>query len=405
MKIQDKAKTIEIHSPKIRLPKHGYTKIELKDPYTCRKQVFESENMLTNAAENYFANAGMFNYFDDLFKASNTDNLVPTMFGGIMLFDDEIPENANNTGIPAANMTANMAYNITNNTNPPELGSYSATESGWQQDGSWVQVYNFTTTQGNGDIASACLTSRALGGIGAGNQSMTRKNVTNEFDYHGIVSSRVYTDRSFFKVNYDSSIGYAICTPDIYNKTLSAGMTIRVFKYLIPLSIINIKERFKLLETYTFTIPNEWKSVSSSYYRYTICDGKIILYGKPYDSGYVWDSTHPLEIMVIDETGIQCHVISTPPVEGLRFGDNDHICVFDGNVYFRKRTESGIDYNTYYKMRLSDGALLKTITTSGMNASNDPWYVLEYHVQPITDKQIIATPSSWISLVTRACVK
>jgi hypothetical protein len=389
MKIQDKAKTVEIHSPKIRLPKHGYTKIELKDPYTCRKQVFESENMLTNAAENYFVNGGLFNNFmnESIFTAGNTDSIVYHMFGGVMLFDDEIPENANNTGIPAANMTANMAVDVTNNTNPPELGSYSATESGWQQDGSWVQVYNFTTTQGNGDIASACLSSRYLAGIGVGNQSGTYKTLFTNHHYNGGGSGRNGMNRSFFKIDYANSIGYAVAPSELYYQNINAGKEFHVYKYRIPLSVIDLKNKWKLLETYTYTIPSGSFNIGSSYYRLTFNDGKVIIAGSTYESQ--WDSSHPLQIHIIDENGITSHRIDTPPVEGQLYHYNDGIYVYNGAYYLMKRTSSGADATTIYKVRLSDNAILKTITATG-NTSNI-WGTMGNGqvAQPISNNQYI----------------
>lgn len=397
MKIQDKAKTVEIHSPKIRLPKHGYTKIELKDPYTCRKQVFESENMLTNAAENYFANMGFFNRLSDsIFTAGNTDSIVYHMFGGVMLFDDEIQENANNTGIPAANMTANMAVDVTNNTNPPELGSYSAAESGWQQDGSWVQVYNFTTTQGNGDIASACLSSRYLAGIGAGNPSGTRKQVFTNHYYHSTNTSYRTGLGFFFKVDYANSLAYAVKASDLYNSDINVGKEIHVYKYRIPLTTIDLKNKWKLLDTYTYTIPSGSFNLNRSYYKINICDGKVILAGSTYNSQ--WDSSNPLQIHIIDENGITSYRFDTPPIEGQQYYYDAGVYVHDGAYYMLKQTASGsagADPNTIYKVRLSDNALLKTITAQG-NLYEHWRCACAYGAiyQPISDEQFIVFSSN-----------
>lgn len=378
--MKDIIKPFDIFVPKIKIPKHGYTKIELKDPYTGHKQTFESENMMTKGVEEFYSNLGLLNTLPSDFLGNK--NVVTTLLGGVMLFDDEIPENANNTSLPTANMTANMAYGLTNNTNPQELGSYSSTESGWQQDGSFVQVYDFTTTQGNGDIASACLTSQRMGGIGAGNGSGTNKEVY-PIGYH--TGSYYYIEttnpngRLFFKIDEENSVGYAVAMSEIGMwSAITGGGTIHVYKYLLPLSTIDVRG-MRLLETYTYTLPSDFTFRDYYYKNRGVFQGKFALFGC--SSNAAWSSSNPLKVLLIDETGIEYHTISTPPVEGLwYYASNNNGYIFNGCIYIARQTSSSnCDPTTVYKIRLSDGALVSTISIAGISYNDwtyNPYWML-----------------------------
>lgn len=89
--------------------------------------------------------------------------------GGIFLFRDSLPSGAKY--MSAGNqMTANGSFEVVNNANPPELGSYNSNESN-QSASAITQVYDWTTSQGNGRVSSVALTSRVGGYIGYGNKS------------------------------------------------------------------------------------------------------------------------------------------------------------------------------------------------------------------------------------------
>ena len=81
-------------------------------------------------------------------------------------------------------MVGNGSYGVSNSGNPSELGSYNSQESS-ESGTEIVQVYDFATSQANGEISCVCLTSRVGGYIGYGNRSG---------QYH---SSRTYNFQSF----------------------------------------------------------------------------------------------------------------------------------------------------------------------------------------------------------------
>lgn len=99
--------------------------------------------------------------------------------GGIFLFRDSLPSGAKY--MSAGNqMTANGSFEVVNNANPPELGSYNSNESN-QSASAITQVYDWTTSQGNGRVSSVALTSRVGGYIGYGNKSETMHPTIKSF--------------------------------------------------------------------------------------------------------------------------------------------------------------------------------------------------------------------------------
>ena len=164
----------------------GRTIFELTDVNTGEVERYEDTNMVTNALQYYLETYGMFTNNilanDDIRKKRLWKNLV----GGLFLFDKNIEENVENTFMPAGvSMIGNGSIDISNSGDVTELGSYNATESGLQDDGSIKFVYDFSTQQANGKIACACLTSASGGYIGMGNASGNYITNSNRPMYYG----------------------------------------------------------------------------------------------------------------------------------------------------------------------------------------------------------------------------
>ena len=165
----------------------GHTEIQLTNVNTGEVKTYHDDNMMTNGLAEFMKNHGMLcgTPFTDAVK----NDLINTLLGGILLFDTALTENASNTRLTdGVKMTANAAQGVTHTGDPSELGSYDANESGWQNAAHTVyrHVFTWTTSQGNGRIASACLTSKPHGYVGEGNS--TRKaqvtdNNLNLFTY------------------------------------------------------------------------------------------------------------------------------------------------------------------------------------------------------------------------------
>lgn len=150
---------------------HGETRIVLRNPISGNiiKDV-KSENTFQGnvIAQSYRRLGSAKSGWLDEYRSAH---LWKRSVGGILLFKNSLP--AGSQYMPAGNsMTANGSYNVSNSGNPSEMGSWNSLESS-ATNGTLKQVYDWSTSQGNGTIASICLTSDVGGYIGYGNASGT----------------------------------------------------------------------------------------------------------------------------------------------------------------------------------------------------------------------------------------
>lgn len=217
---------------------HGHMDIYLTDVKTGKVEEVHEDNMMTNALQEYFRNCGFLNY-----PNVNQDNMVVELLGGVMGFSEEIAENAANIHVPAGNkMIFNGSIGTLNNSAPTELGSYSADESGWQSDGSYVQTYDFSTSQANGTISCVCLTGRNYAYAGEGNTTslVRHSNKVSITDLQGSLTSYSGIDGTIFNISLTDSSCYAFSIEDVEDEgeTVKKGF---VRKWRLPISKINIK--------------------------------------------------------------------------------------------------------------------------------------------------------------------
>lgn len=161
------------------IPFQGKVKLELMDSNKNIIQKIEGHNMPTKALEYFYKQGGLTNP-DAFGTAAIRDNALFYLLGGIMCLDAAITEDNNIVRIPAGvGMVANGARGVLNSGDPTELGSWNESESGWAQDGSFKMVYDWTTSQGNGNIASVCLSSYYGGYEGIGNRTSKARKAGN----------------------------------------------------------------------------------------------------------------------------------------------------------------------------------------------------------------------------------
>ena len=135
----------------------GHTTIELTDVNSGKKEVVESDNMFTNAVSEIFQPV-----FGHMTLWSELSGYIPAyenILGGLLLFDGEIPEDADNYFLPAGILPVGFAsYNSVNTGTGTMQGSYNSVESQFDEvNKTMTFVYDFNTAQCNGTIASVCL--------------------------------------------------------------------------------------------------------------------------------------------------------------------------------------------------------------------------------------------------------
>ena len=165
----------------------GHTKIELTNVKTGQKKVIEDTNMITNGMSNFL----MANPYNPvaLYPSSRPFTTeVPKSYqlcGGLLLFNKPIEEDPDMIFPPAGNkMIGNACAGISSGSAIPEFGYFDANNSTLEYDGDTTTqkfVFDFSTSQGNGEISSVCLASMLAGYMGFGNHSGQRmaENIGN----------------------------------------------------------------------------------------------------------------------------------------------------------------------------------------------------------------------------------
>ena len=89
-------------------------------------------------------------------------NYYLSSLGGILMFDERLPEDVNQLYPPnSATTIACASYYVTNDTTNPVMGDYNITESAYTPSERKMKfIYDFKTSQGNGTISSVALTHR-----------------------------------------------------------------------------------------------------------------------------------------------------------------------------------------------------------------------------------------------------
>ena len=136
----------------------GTMKIELTDVNTGQTETVLEHNMVTNALANIFKPLGLAKD-----PAKMYESFAPyyqKLLGGILLFDSNIEESADNLYPPAsAKLVGCAVYGQQNNTTGKERGSFNQTESELNLTDRYMKyVYDFQTSQANGTISCVCLT-------------------------------------------------------------------------------------------------------------------------------------------------------------------------------------------------------------------------------------------------------
>lgn len=147
----------------------GKTEIILTDVNTGEEKHYEDNNTVTNALNyilkqyGYITDPRMF--YRDGTSMNYSGGMRPfykTLLGGLLLFDRYIDPNGGETIFAPSdtNLVGCGAYGLSGGTSNVVRGTYNSTESEYSSSTKTMKyVYDFSTSQANGTIASVCLTS------------------------------------------------------------------------------------------------------------------------------------------------------------------------------------------------------------------------------------------------------
>ena len=267
----------------------GRTIIELTDVRTGKIQRFEDDNafMDTNI-EQKFRNFGIFQ--TSVLNNFQSTPLWQKLCGGLLLLDSVVADGANFVA-PGQKMTGRGYYGSSNNGSPVNLGSWNATESAVSSNAVQM-VYDFTTSQGNGDIKAVCLTSDYCGRIGIGNQ---------DDDYN--VSLRVSpNDWQGYNTNYAPTgigNGFAFDGDFVYCNPVLSGTSLTIDKRIAnakKVDLIHTLEGAYVFDTISVTLPSTMTHTNNLTLR-QVSATKLMLIG------YTTETTDAFSVAVVDISG------------------------------------------------------------------------------------------------------
>lgn len=385
---------------------HGHTCIELKDARTGKRERIESDNtfMATTLAKQ-MRSLGAANNFPYANETWRNSNMIVNFCGGIFLFKNAIADDSEY--MAAGNkMTANGSYNITNGGNPPELGSWNSIESNIDGNRSAVLVWDWNTSQGNGEISSICLTSDTGGYIGYGNPSG-------------------YSASSGYNLNRNQNALGPLCKTAWKNHRYSFGMsdykTLVVKKYKYAIDKASIFDN-KLIDTLTFDLESYGFTFPRNRYSIKLVDnGKVQIMPDANDvpNGgtiklYIFDPADDsltLKTMV-NTTGTRLHDYYNTEAPFVYFKDDDlmfckehdtgtlYICDGSNGAVLKTFNVGSDDYHAYSKF--SDDLFYRFTMSHFLDLVNDTWYPTnaradQINVGVIADEDMLLAGVSWDS--------
>lgn len=224
----------------------GTTEIILTNVETGEVEVHKDENMITNALDKIINIEMAMNH-------APNNRILPiatNLLGGIMLFDGDLQEDADNIHFPSNVHIVGYASTDTNTTDKYR-GSYNSIESGKTATG-FVSVWDFGTTQANGTIKSVARTHRHGG--------QNPIYYYNGPDYESTDSGNPTTDTYWYPIRYDGEYVYMI-------KGNSSTHTMRLARVKIPMLKMGVADYSDVARTYE--IVGSWSTEVFTYTYYT----------------------------------------------------------------------------------------------------------------------------------------
>lgn len=240
----------------------GTCEIVLKDKNNRIVHYEKEHNLVTNFFQEYFKELGPI-------KGLPYNYRIENMVGGILLFQNTIEEDADNVLLPAGNkMIGNAATLIVQGSGAAvkELGTYIADSTKWLDDETYQMKFEWAPSQAVGTIRSVCLTSRAHGFIGEGNESSYGQRSTPDSTQTNYEDFRQSYANLGYNQGHKAGDDRCHCAYNnvAYRMIINAAEgRIQVNKYRIPMTSIDFRTAFsedveRLVESVSENIPYEY---------------------------------------------------------------------------------------------------------------------------------------------------
>ena len=367
------------------------------------KQIIKHDNMITNAVADMFRS-----YMGDMpliHKLNFYDyTYAGTIFGGLLLFDDILNDDASDYAIPSTKITG-YASDTSYSGKDLSRGSRNIAESGLQEDGSYKLVWDFGTSQGNGTIQSIALCPIAMGKIGASDAPVRSEYVSYRlgeeayvcgkyseakgafFDYYRLIDQNATVDGvnvnclnpvaivgEYIYAVDSRNIDYAFSESERAYNLVKNGGILKLYKFKYQFNSVSISAttgRAKYVETIDVQIPTEIVNLAytSNNYNWGVVgihfnkrDNKLIVFPYSLKTALAPNATLPyVEIDLLDNYKVTNYTMTNTTNQslniygvgfgsygGVRYGlyiSNDHILMIggtgaDARMYVINRTDN-----------------------------------------------------------------
>lgn len=359
----------------------GRTKIELTNVHTGKKEEYIHDNMITNAVSDMFTGDGVSLPRASCEAFSNYNTIADDLFGGVMLWQEQLSPEASDYMLPLTNTCIGYATRDLENTTSKnlKLGSFNANESSKTLK-EFKYVWDFTTSQANGQISAVSLVPKIMGQLGA-------DTPISQLD-----SSKLYTTNKNYKC---TELSYVVTNEDdISYRTLSAMVVgihnnIRYELYGPNLFLETgyedkyIKNNGKKLTLIKRKFPNSQITIGQSCTKIVDC--------------------HALDISEVESVDIQLpdsYDVSSPGQYG--------VCVMNyPYLYFYTTSENKNKTISLAKINVTDNSveiisiqdfpciqvLMRTVVNSAVSNKKNYFYFLYNCIPTVLDKYLITIGS------------
>ena len=354
----------------------GTAVIELTNVKTGEVERYEEHNLITKALEYMhqpitslrlpWYGLATINMDRD---AQDRDPVYPYLLGGIVLWQDNILEDASIiTQPPGAKMIGCAVYNETNTTASPHRGSYNAAESyltNSSVETSMKFVYDFATNQANGKINCLSLTSWAGGWNGFGGNDKCIDPITKSF---GLYSSRFggspYTVPFQLWHSNMKCVLYIDPGEDAFYEVTSVTTTaVSISKFRANLTMKSVfRDAFTnhgLLETINISLPTTMSGANTYSCSYDIDANKTYIVVSPSSSNV--SSSGQFYVIEIDMATYTATVHTMRnPIGSSMYVDSAYVLCCNGYLYYAYNNN-----NALKRISLEDSSYSNLYVPSG----------------------------------------
>ena len=359
----------------------GRTKIELTNVHTGKKEEYIHDNMITNAVADMLTGDGVSLPRASCEAFSNYNTIADDLFGGVMLWQEQLSSEASDYMLPLTNTCIGYATRDLENTTSKnlKLGSFNASESS-ETLKEFKYVWDFTTNQANGQISAVSLVPKIMGQLGA-------DTPISQLD-----SSKLYTTNKNYKC---TELSYVVTNEDDSSYRTLSGMVVGIHNNI----------RYELYGPNLFLETGyEDKYIKNNGKKLTLIKRKF-----PNSQITIGQScTKIVDCHALDISGVESVDIQLPTTYDVSSPGQCGVCVMNyPYLYFYTTSENKNKTITLAKINVTDNSvevinipdfpciqvIMRTVANSTVQNKKNYFYSLYNCIPTILDKYLITIGS------------